>query len=326
MTRIAIHQDDAGRVRIRDRVAVLSSVSCANVVCERLASAHPDLAVLTHQHGCGQLGEDATLTRELLAALAAHPNVEASLVISLGCETNTARELIASIRRRGGTVTAVGIQALGGVDAAVAAANASLAAVTRNGGHEALSEASDLMVGVIVDRTTQERRPQLARAVIDALSAEGFSLALHAPVELPSRPVKAHGGHLSVPARWRSAPRAHTSAVAQLAAAPRSVNSSVPLGADPVEQMTVLAALGAHVLVSLTGRPNLTGSAIAPTICVSTSPALDHLHDVVDVPAHGEDLPARVVHEVRAVMAGRRTRAERFGMRDLALPRLGPWY
>jgi altronate dehydratase len=115
--------------------------------------------------------------------------------------------------------------------------------------------------------------------------------------------------------------------VIQLLAAPRSPGLvRVPLGPDFIERMTVVTAMGAQVLVSLMSRPSLAGAALAPTIGVSANPELDVLADLVDVPFDDGDLPARLLAKLRATVAGQATGAERLGMRDVALPRLGPCY
>jgi altronate dehydratase large subunit len=321
---VCIPCDREGRLRVRRRVAVISAVACANIVCEKLAERTPELAVMTHQHGCGQLGEDMDLTREVLAALASHPNVARSVFISLGCETNTAQALVRATRRRGGTVDVVGIQATGGVDAAVAQAQKRLERVDQADLDAVDVPTGRLKVAVVADAATRERRPGLPEAVASALSGEGFRVLLATRLRLATRSAPADGADLSVTSRWRTEARSASDALRRLMA--RAGNADcVALSGNEVECMTVLTALGAHVIVVLAGRPNITGSSIAPTIKVSTAAELDGL-DVTDVPFSPASLLERVVAAVREAAGGKPTRAERLGMRDLALPRLGPNY
>jgi altronate dehydratase large subunit len=326
MTLLVASRDAEGRIWVRRRAAVISTVSCANVVTERLGARHGELAVLAHQHGCGQLGDDMTLTRELLAALASHPNVSVTVLISLGCETNVAHELARSVRQRGGRAHVVGIQACGGVDEAVQQAEGWLRAHETGDVRDAPADSAELRVGVIADEATRRRLPSLVEAICAALARERFSVVTPAEFEVPLRTSGGSGGPMAIPSRWRSEPR-ETSEVIQLLAAPPSTGVvRVPLGPDFVERMTVMTAMGAQVLVSLMSRPRLAGAALAPTIGVSTNPDLDVLSDLVDVPFQGDDLPGRVLAKLRATVAGQTTGAERLGMRDLALPRLAPCY
>ncbi len=326
MSSVRSRRDSAGRLRVRHRVAVLSAVSCANVVCERLLERGHELAVLTHQHGCGQLGADMDLTRELLAGLAGHDNVAATLVVSLGCETNTADALVEAVRRKGGRADVVGIQSSGGVEAAIARAERRLRALSETALSGADVAPAEVHVGVVADRPTQTRQPGLEAEVVNALAERGFSILTATDLPLPQREASEPEGPLSVPARWRTRPRGGSDALTLLARPQSADRVSVALGANQVERMTVLTALGAHVIVCLAGQPDLSGSAISPTIKVATDERLDVLDDVIDVPFSGPDLPGRIVAAVQTALAGAPTRAELAGVRDLAIPRLGPNY
>ena len=91
-----------GRVGIRNELWILPTVGCVNGTARRLVQrAAAELGYLVpdgihcfeHPHGCSQLGEDHRTTRDLLAALAAHPNAGGVLVLGLGCENNGIAEL-----------------------------------------------------------------------------------------------------------------------------------------------------------------------------------------------------------------------------------------
>ena len=46
-----------GSVGIRNKIAVISSVVCANTVARRVASRLENAVAITHQWGCGQGGQ-----------------------------------------------------------------------------------------------------------------------------------------------------------------------------------------------------------------------------------------------------------------------------
>ena len=109
-----------GTVGVRNHVLVVPTVVCANSVVEHLDRAGCDEAMLTHQHGCGQVGDDLALTQHVLAGLATNPNVGAVVLVSLGCESNQPHILAERIAGTGREVEVVSIQAMGGITAAVA--------------------------------------------------------------------------------------------------------------------------------------------------------------------------------------------------------------
>ena len=99
-----------GRVGIRNELWVLCTVGCINRRAEETArQAHRLLAkefggpvdgvyAHTHPYGCAQIGGDLQQTRQLLAALAAHPNCGGILLMGLGCENNQLNDQIAALR------------------------------------------------------------------------------------------------------------------------------------------------------------------------------------------------------------------------------------
>lgn len=75
-----------GSAGIRNHVAVIPTVSCANGVVGMIARAVPEAAPLYHGHGCGRGGSDLVLHTKTLQNLARNPNIAAILIIGLGCE------------------------------------------------------------------------------------------------------------------------------------------------------------------------------------------------------------------------------------------------
>lgn len=72
-----------GTVGIRNYLAVISATDAANPVARRLAAAVPGAVAITPLYGRGQLGDDLDLSINTMAALGAHPNVYATLTVSL---------------------------------------------------------------------------------------------------------------------------------------------------------------------------------------------------------------------------------------------------
>ena len=85
-----------GSTGIRNYVAVIPSVACANGVVAAIARAVPEVVPLYHAHGCGR-GVEAMMHSNVLANLGKHPNVAAVLVVGLGCEVIKAENLAVAI-------------------------------------------------------------------------------------------------------------------------------------------------------------------------------------------------------------------------------------
>jgi altronate dehydratase large subunit len=325
-TSVSVHRRTDGRLAVRRRRLILPSVSCANVVCDRLAARHPDLAVIRHQHGCGQVGGDLELTRETLAALASHPNVERAILIALGCETNQGIEVVRRARERGGTVDLVSIQASGGIEAAVARAE-ELAAAAGDGWDLVPADPAGLRVAVVGDAAADREAPHTIALIAGALEATGFT-ALTCETgsigdrgeSLPAMPTQ------GVPELWRTDAGDACGALTVIRAGGTDRRLRVSRRADDVARLTALTALGAHLAVFVTGRGTPIGSPVAPTVKVSVDSRFDALDDVIDVPAEGEDLAGRVVAAVIATAQGHPTNAERAGMRDVELLRTAPFF
>lgn len=91
-----------GRTGTRNEIWIIPTVGCVARTAERIArhagskhaSAVDGIHALTHPLGCSQLGDDLAGTRNLLAALAAHPNAGGVLLIGLGCESNQMKPLL----------------------------------------------------------------------------------------------------------------------------------------------------------------------------------------------------------------------------------------
>jgi len=109
-----------GRVGIRNHIAIIPSVFCANNVVERIARSVGGSVALRHPVGCSQVGYDLELTARTLSAMGTHPNVAAVLVVGLGCERFKPNELYDSIKKSGKPVEMLVIQEEGGSSKTIA--------------------------------------------------------------------------------------------------------------------------------------------------------------------------------------------------------------
>ena len=103
-----------GRVGVRNYLAIIPSVFCANKTVERIAAQIPGSIALRHPVGCAQVGLDLELTARTLNAMGMHPNVGAVLVIGLGCERFDPHELYSRTKETGKPVEILIIQEDGG--------------------------------------------------------------------------------------------------------------------------------------------------------------------------------------------------------------------
>lgn len=102
-----------GAVGIRNHIAIIPSVACANGVVTAINRAVPETVPLLHGHGCGRAIEIGLHTRTL-ANLGIHPNVAGVLVVGLGCEVIKAENLASTIAASGKPVECLVIQQEGG--------------------------------------------------------------------------------------------------------------------------------------------------------------------------------------------------------------------
>ncbi|MET0245361.1 MAG: altronate dehydratase family protein [Sphingomonas sp.] len=94
-----------GRVGTRNEIWVIPTVGCvgrtAQKIAERAAAKFggriDGVHAFPHPFGCSQLGDDLRGTRDILAALANHPNAGGVLIVGLGCENNQTSKMIEGI-------------------------------------------------------------------------------------------------------------------------------------------------------------------------------------------------------------------------------------
>lgn len=76
-----------GEVGIRNDIWIINTVGCVNKIADRLSKLTGAFS-FPHPYGCSQLGDDQTVTQQILRGLIMHPNAGGVLVLGLGCENN----------------------------------------------------------------------------------------------------------------------------------------------------------------------------------------------------------------------------------------------
>ncbi len=103
-----------GSVGVRNHVAIISSVLCANTVTAQISNKVAGTVAVTHAQGCAQLKADSEQTMRTLAGIGQNPNIAAVLFIGLGCEQITPEILAKMIEKTGKPIETLSIQEEGG--------------------------------------------------------------------------------------------------------------------------------------------------------------------------------------------------------------------
>lgn len=93
------YERSKGKVGIRNKIAVISSVVCVNQITQQIANKVDDAVAITHPLGCGQFGPDYNNTLRTLVGLGSNPNIYGVIVVGLGCENLKSRVLAKNIQR-----------------------------------------------------------------------------------------------------------------------------------------------------------------------------------------------------------------------------------
>lgn len=103
-----------GQVGVRNHVAVLPTVSCANGVAAAIAREVPEVVPLYHGVGCGRGGTDLWVHPRTFENLCRNPNFAAVLLVGLGCEIVGAANVARAAGRSGKRIEILSIQDEGG--------------------------------------------------------------------------------------------------------------------------------------------------------------------------------------------------------------------
>jgi altronate dehydratase large subunit len=93
------YQRAKGKIGIRNKIAIISSVVCVNHIAEQIANAIENCVAITHPLGCGQFGPDFSYTLRTLVGLGTNPNIYGVIVVGLGCENLTSKLIAKNIKR-----------------------------------------------------------------------------------------------------------------------------------------------------------------------------------------------------------------------------------
>lgn len=179
-----------GRIGVRNHVLVLSTCGCANVVARRIAAAVPGSVAVPCAKGCGQVGSGIEIMRRCLLNLTLNPNVFATLLVGLGCETTKPYELADRIREMNDKpLEVLTIQDCGGSERAVARG---IEAVRDLAARAAAVERCEMTLADLVlgtncggsDATSGLAANPVVGAVSDAVVAGGGTVMLGETTEL----------------------------------------------------------------------------------------------------------------------------------------------
>ena len=109
----------SGSVGVRNHVLIFPTVTCAATVAQMISREVPGTVCVTHQHGCGHLGEEKDHMIRVMSGFCGNPNVAGVLLVGLGCELITPEVLIEHLRKTRQQVESLSIQNLGGTTKAV---------------------------------------------------------------------------------------------------------------------------------------------------------------------------------------------------------------
>lgn len=89
-----------GRVGVRNKVLILPASVCASDTTRIVANNVDGAVTFNNQNGCSQVGADQQFTMDVMAGMAANPNIYGTVIISLGCENCQIDLVEAAIRER----------------------------------------------------------------------------------------------------------------------------------------------------------------------------------------------------------------------------------
>jgi altronate dehydratase large subunit len=138
-----------GSVGVRNHVLVFPTVICASAVAQMISKETPGTICVSHQHGCGHLGEEKEHMIQAMTGFCGSPNVAGVLLVGLGCEMLTPELLGDKLRAAGQRVETITTQAMGGTADAVAKGKALVEKVLKEAApaQRELVDASELVVG-----------------------------------------------------------------------------------------------------------------------------------------------------------------------------------
>lgn len=89
-----------GKVGIRNKIFILPASVCASDTTRIIASQVEGTVTFNNQNGCSQVGPDQEFTMDVMAGMAANPNVYGTVIVSLGCENCQMDLVVKAIQER----------------------------------------------------------------------------------------------------------------------------------------------------------------------------------------------------------------------------------
>lgn len=357
----ATHRENRG-IGIRNRVLVLPSVICSHMVADRIADQVPRAVSAPHDHGCAQLGADNDQTERTLVNVGRNPNISGTVVVGLGCEEVQSGDVAAALDEAGVPVRELSIQGVGGTEACVDEGVELVRELAESSGDEDVGPASpgDLTIGIVSSDlrsgTRETADPLIGRLTDRIIDAGGRAIVAGTERLVPHRDEAVERARGSASEEvgalldaYRDQP-ARNSRV-RMAAAERSFEEiSRTHGSSPIEAVveygeratyesglalldaparveeatTGLAAAGAQLVVHVTSDGVPTGHPLVPVLKVTgNSNTYDVLSDDIDIDATSASFDD-VVDRILDVAGDGRCCAERHGLTEFAITRIGP--
>ncbi|MDR9429415.1 MAG: UxaA family hydrolase [Natronomonas sp.] len=351
-----------GRIGVRNRLLILPSVICSHIVADRIADEIPAAVSAPHDHGCAQLGADNEQTERTFLGVGTNPNVAGVVVVGLGCEEIQSGDVAAQFSELGVPVRELAIQSEGGsdrtIERGVDEASELLEELREN---ETTGTLADVTVGIVssdVQESTVDYADPLigdfARRVSEAggrvLVAGTERLLPHADEALANAATESVEDRLATLLEERKRIPTRTTGLRQRAARRSYDEISRSWGGLPIrdvveygasathdsgiavvdapsqfaEAATGLAAAGAHVIVHATAEGIPAGHPVVPVLKVTgDQTTYTALEGDIDVDATAASTSA-FADAVTEVLGGEPSRAERHGLTEFAITRVGP--
>lgn len=351
-----------GGIGVRNRLLVLPSVICSHIVADRIADELPGAVSAPHDHGCGQIGSDAEQSRRAFVGVGTNPNVMGVVVVGLGCETIQSDEIAGQFSDLGVPVRELSIQSSGGSDRTIdLAVEAGTDLLEDRADRQTSGTLGDLTVGIVSsdvrDSTIDVADPLVGEFAERVVEAGGRVVVAGTERLLPHTDDlrelagdnaaragvdRVFGERRGEPPRTpglqrRAAERSPEEMVRSWKGLPirdalsygerASHESGVALLDAPAqfaEAATALAAAGAHIVLHATADGIPVGHPIVPVLKLTGDESTYHtLESDIDVDATQADVD-ELEETVQNVLGGQPSCAERHGLTEFALTRVGP--
>lgn len=89
-----------GKVGVRNKIFILPTSVCASDTTRIITSQIESAVTFNNQNGCSQVAGDQQLTMDVMAGMAANPNVYGVIAVSLGCENCQMDLVVEAIKER----------------------------------------------------------------------------------------------------------------------------------------------------------------------------------------------------------------------------------